>query len=122
MAVGVGSFLGGASVSVAWFVILGLPSFGNPAGASGLVVPGAGVTPPGIQIRWQTPYPELRAELLTPTGEVAASSSAQEPSAQPIQPGVYRIRISDRAGRWHMLEREIRVDPGQVITVAPTAD
>jgi hypothetical protein len=118
VAVGIGGFVGGATVAAIW---VALQTFGKPASAT--PGPAAHVTRPSIvlaqaALSWRNPVSELSLELVSNSGVVVADSS--NPVAQVrIDPGEYRLRITDNTGRWAPPEEKIIAAPGEVLTVGP---
>jgi hypothetical protein len=118
MAVGIGGFVGGATVAAAW---VALQTFGRPAGAGPLPgSPGsrAAALMPG-RLTWKNPVAELRLELVSAGGTVVASN--QDAGApRPLDPGEYRLRVTDNSGKWAPPEERVLVAPGEAVTLGPT--
>jgi hypothetical protein len=122
LAVAAGSFLGAASVSVAWLLILG-------AGGAAATPPPAKAAPDGpprqtaaasrsaatARVRWNVPDPNLRLRLLTPNGDTVARSSGG-PATVPA--GDYILRLSDRSGLWKADEPR-KLDAAAAVSLSP---
>lgn len=119
LAVGVGGFFGGATVAGLAMLI---QTFGRPAGAS----PGA-LNAPGVpaaslapaRLTWRNPVSELRLKLVSVNGTVAADNSQPE-AAGTLEPGEYRLRVTDNTGRWASPEERVVVAPGEVFVAGPS--
>jgi hypothetical protein len=105
LAVAAGSFLGAASVSVAWLLILGVngaaatPSPPEPVASRAAQTASTAPIKPSAAVRvtWSVPHPNLRLLLLGPEGETAARSSGGPAT---IPPGNYVLRLTDHSGLW----------------------
>lgn len=117
LAIGVGGFVGGATVAVMWVTF---QTFGRPAGATG--VPGGGkpaaMTLAPAKLSWRNPVSELRLELIAPNGVVAADSSKGN-DAGAVDPGEYHFRITDNTGKWSPPVERVIVAPSEALTIGP---
>jgi hypothetical protein len=121
LAVAAGSFLGAASVSVAWLLILGV----GGAAATPRIIPTV-TRPPrqprpvanaaaSAQVEWAVPHPNLRLQLLAARGEVVARSSGGPVT---VPAGDYTLRLSDRSGLWKADETR-KLEAGTSLTLSP---
>jgi hypothetical protein len=116
LAVGVGGFVGGATVAAIW---VALQTFGKPA----MATPNGGQGRPGIvlapaSLSWRNPVSELHLELVSGSGVVVADSNNPVTQVK-IEPGEYRLRITDNTGKWAPPEERIIAAPSETLKVGP---
>jgi tetratricopeptide (TPR) repeat protein len=75
------------------------------------------------RLRWRSPYPELRVELLSSNGKVLARSGpARSTGEVKLRPGVYVLRAADRHGLWPGAVKRFEVGAYQVLTITPSPE
>jgi hypothetical protein len=118
VAVGIGGFVGGATVAAVWVAI---QAFGRPVGATTLLAPTTNqlVSVAPARLAWRNPVAELRLELVSGSGAVVASSLDHGP-AKSVEAGQYRLRITDNTGQWAPPEEQVTAAPGETLSLGPT--
>jgi hypothetical protein len=118
IAVGIGGFVGGATVAAVWVTF---QAFGRPVGAGNLVVPSTNqmIAQTPARLTWRNPVAELRLELVSNNGSVLASS-LEATASNTVEPGQYRLRITDNTGRWAPPEELVTAAPGEALALGPT--
>jgi hypothetical protein len=118
IAIGIGGFVGGSTVAALWVTI---QAFGKPVGAGNLIAPTTTqmIAQTPARLSWRNPVAELRLELVSNNGSVLASSAEAE-AAKNVEPGQYRLRITDNTGRWAPPEELVAAAPGQSLALGPT--
>lgn len=118
MAIGIGGCVGGATVAAVWVAI---QTFGRPAGAGPLLrtSPTKVVALSPAQLTWKNPVAELRLKLVNSAGAVVAAD-LKNGEQRSIDPGEYRLRVTDHTGKWAPPEEPVIVAPGEALTLGPS--
>jgi hypothetical protein len=118
-AVGAGGFVGGATVAALW---IGMQTLAKPGPVArtggGAATNGALVALAPATLTWRNPVAELRASLVSQSGAVVAQDAQKE--AVTIEPGEYRLRMSDVTGKWAPPEEKVVVGPAETVVVGPS--